>query len=237
MNTVSIPEVLKAIGASGGEEIEDAASIAQEPSEKEVKETEKQTGQPQMPQMPQQPGMEPDMGMGQMPLAAGLTPKIYCILYENMFGDPTFGKPRKPGRRTGKYWKPIERITGKNRAKINDKDILSKRKEYARKPENEDRNKVLRSLDRAFDYFYDKIEETSGRQSAERYAEDYHAIDNLNPKDYSLEKHEPEPIGPEEPLPETSPDEINGPDFVDFADVLSRDDDSYEDIEIEEETY
>ena len=77
-----------------------------------------------------------------------------------------------------------------------------------------------------------------GVSAAERFAEDYYAVDELNPKDYALEKRKAEPIGPEEEgIPGGIDDELNGPDFVDFSDILDRDEDSYDDIEITDEPF
>lgn len=261
-NDMNVSHALKGLGASGGEEIETPESIAKKPAEDEAKQAEKdaaaQMGQQQPMQDPQMgSGMDPMGGMGGMPLAAGKryrgSQTIFEMLYERTFGGDTFGRPekenrrntgtfgsKKPGRRTGKYWKPLERITGKNRSKLEERDVLDLRRKYSKKPENEDRNKVLRSLDKAFNYFYGNIDRESGSAAAEKFAEDYYAIDNLNPKDYSLEKGRAEPIGPEEPLPGPdmpSDDMMNGPNFSEFAELLNTDDDSYDEIEIEEETY
>lgn len=229
-------EFLRSIGADGGEAIEDAASVAQQPAEEEIEEKEDEQQLPPSMQTPGAGGM--DMPQPQQMMAAHLYPKFFSMLYEGMFGDSdTFLKAKKPGRRTGKYWRPLESATGKNRAKINKQDVLSKRKEYSRKPPSSSRDKVLRSLDKAFNYFFNKLEEVVGSSAAEKYAEEYYAIDDLNPKDYALEK-KIDPIGPEEEAEiEYADDGMNAPSFAEFADVLADDGESYDDIEIEEDTY
>lgn len=238
-SAMHVAELLRAFNAKGGEEIEDAQDLSQDSAEEDAKDMEAQTGQP-APQPNQ-------MQQGQMPMAAAKRPSIFSMIYESAFGQTkTFNQAKKPGRRTGKYWKPIEAVTGKNRSKIQKEDVLSVRKDYARKPANEKRNKVLRSLDKAFDYFFNRLEDDLGRQAAERYADDYYGIDDLNPKDYALVRPAPEPIAPEEEATLVPPeqvgmnsDEMNGPDFSEFIDGLSdsEEEDSYDDIEIEEETY
>lgn len=264
----NVANVLKGIGASGGEEIESPESIAKKPAEEEAKQAEKDAAAQQGPQQPPQMGAgappEQEMG-GPMPLAAGRRPTVFELLYESAFGGKTFlgknkkrtaklpGESRKPSHRTGKYWKHLEKVIGKNRSKFTEKDVLDIRKRYSRKPTSEDRNKTLRALDRAFDYFYEVLGREKGASAAEKYAEDYYAVDNLTPKDYSLEKSRPEPIGPDEPTPtpEISVDpELNGPEFSEYADIVSSkpddfdesdesedDDVSYDDIDIEEPTY
>lgn len=242
------PELLRSMGATGGEEVEDASSVATQPEEDKVKEDEREKGPPMGMQpvgaLPPTAGVAPLPGQEQDQLNAGLGyGKVFTLIYESTFGpNASFSKPKKPGRRTGKYWEPVEAITGKNRAKIKEDDILSKRREYARKPANEKRDKVLRSLDRAFNYFFRRLDETLGKRAAEKYAEDYYAVDDLDPKDYSLKGGTPEQIGVGEtntPVSEfeLSKDELNGPSFKDFADILKKKESSYDDIEITDEPF
>ena len=70
-----------------------------------------------------------------------------------------------------------------------------------------------------------------------RYIKSYYAIDDLDPKDYSLDKKRAERIEPEEAGSVGLDNELNGPDFVDFSDILSHDEESYDDIEIEDEPF
>lgn len=267
----NVSNILKGLGASGGEEIESPESIAKKPAEEEAQQAEKEAAAKQATQQGPQMGTgePPEQGMGgPMPLAAGRRPTVFELLYESTFGSKTFlggnkkrsykapGEARKPSHRTGKYWKHLEKVLGKNRAKFIEKDVLDIRKKYSRKPTSEDRNKTLRALDRAFDYFYEVLGREKGSSAAEKYAEDYYSLDNLTPKDYSLDKGRPEPIGPDEPRPEPEisvDSELNGPEFSEYADIVTAKDDnddefndseeaddddvSYDDIDIEEPTY
>lgn len=243
-SAANVSELLRSFNAMGGEEVDDAEGLSDESVEDDLKDKNEKSGKPPQQAQPPQTGMGGMGGAAPMQLAAWKVPEVYCMLYEGVFGSDTFLKPKKPGRRTGKYWKVIERVTGKNRAKMLPQDILRKRREASKKSQNDDRDKVLRALDKAFDYFYKREQEERGRGAAEKFAEDYYAIDNLNPKDYALNKGKPEPIGPEEPVEQDfgtmqSPqmgDELNGPDFSEmFQD--DEDEDSYDDMEVEEEPF
>ena len=246
----NVKELLRSMGAEGGESVEDAASVAEKPAEEAVEEKQEDESLPpgmQGDPNQQMPAMEDPNAMAGGMMNASLYPKVYTLLYEGMFGSTksfetgrkvsSVGRANKPGRRTGKYWKPLEQITGKNRAKIDKEDVLQKRRDYVKKPPSIDRDKVLRSLDKAFDYFYGKIEELKGATSAEKFAEDYHAVDNMNPGDYALKRKLSPISADEEPEVEFAEDEMNSPSMEDFADILSTDEDSYDDIEVDEETY
>ena len=238
-----VSEYLRSLGATGGEQIEDAASVAQQ-SAKDSAEKEKKDMQPTMgapapgaaSPMPPMPEQQPQNE--QIPEGYSLS-KIYNLFYESSFFKPNKVKKNtssRPGRRTGKYWENIERILGKNRQKVLSKDVLVIRSNYNKKPSSEERDDVLKSLDRAFNYFHRKIKEESGTQAAKKYAYDYYALDNLYQKDYSGERNLEKNI-PEEPEPPQDGN-LNGPDFSEYLKDLSRDDEySYDDIEVDERTF
>lgn len=237
-----VGEYLRSLGASGGEQIEDAASVAQQSAEDTAKD-QAQAMQPQMdPSMQMQdPMMGAQMGM-QPPLNAGRSfGRYFNLLYESTFFKPNKVKKKgsaRPGRRTGEYWKHLERVLGKNRQKIIENDVLVIRNKYNKKPKSEDRDEVLKSLDRAFNYFHKRIKEERGIGAAKKYANDYYSLDTLTPKSYSDDP-------PLEPADNFEPDKmgqmtgpLNGPDFSEFLKYLDNDEsNSYDEIEVEEKTF
>lgn len=235
-----VGEYLRSLGASGGEKIEDAASIAQQSAKDSVEDQEKNL-QPQPMQTPVQDPMMQGMGINQQPLMAGkYLNSYYNMLYESTFFQPNKIKKKtgRPGRRTGKYWEKLEKILGKNRQKILDKDVLIIRSKYNKKPKSEQRDEILKALDRAFGYFHKRIKEDKGVAAAEKFANDYYGLDNLTPKDYS-EDINLKNMQDLENMPssqETAP--LNGPDFSEFLKMLDNDDvNSYDEIEVEEDTH
>lgn len=177
---VNIDEVLKSLGMKGGIEREDAQSMVDDSAEDDTKAQEKEQApevQAQDPSQPEQPGM---------PQLEGVIQKgVYFFLFEaDMFQPGPEKTVKKAAKRYGEYWKPLEQFTGKNRNAIKPEDILEVRKKYSLKPASNDRDAMLRSLDKAANYFYGRLEKVKGPQFAEDFHEDYIAIDNLKPEDY-----------------------------------------------------
>ncbi len=99
--------------------------------------------------------------------------------------NPVKQRKAKIRKRPGKYWKKLEDVVGKNRYKLTAEDILSNRKDYARKPFSSERNAVLLSLDKAANFFFDFVKRREGESKAEEFWKKYLAIDNLTADDYS----------------------------------------------------
>lgn len=188
---VNIDEVLKSLGMKGGLEHEDASSMIEDEAEEEVEDDKKEQA-PEMAQ-PGQPG-DPQQ---QMPQMEGIIRKgVYYFLFEQDMFQPGPKKTKHRGtKRYGEYWKPLERVKGKNRNALTPEDILEIRKEYSRKPASNDRDLVLKSLDKAVNYFHKKLTKVKGEDEAERFYQKYISIDNLRPSDYGSDEEMDTPAG------------------------------------------
>jgi hypothetical protein len=178
---VSIEELLKSIGMKGGIEEEDAQSMVDDEAEDQVKEDEKE----QAPEVQANPEMQAPQ------LEAVFQNGVFNFLFESDLFQPGPDKPKKKAaKRHGKYWEPLERIKGKNRNELKPEEIIELRKKFSIKPFSEDRNKVLRSLDKAANYFHKRIGEIKSEMEAEKFHQDYISIDNLRPSDYGGDDEE-----------------------------------------------
>ena len=79
---------------------------------------------------------------------------------------------------------------GKNREKIDSKDVLHLRKKLGLQPRSLQRNKSLRNLDRAYRYFLGKIRREKGEHSRDLFKKEYDAQSSLKPSDYIEGRHE-----------------------------------------------
>lgn len=184
--TVDIVEVLKSInGMKGGLEIEDAKSLADDSAEEAAEsQTNMQTMASPTPP-PNQQQMPPQMPEQQLPMESVMFNSIVTFLFEeDLFQPGPRQKPKKKSKRYGEYWKPLESISGKNRNKLKPKDIVDIRKRYSLKPPSKDRDLVLRSLDKAANYFYSLLSRIKGDRFAEEFNTQYVSQDNLRPEDY-----------------------------------------------------
>lgn len=150
----------------GGDEVETAASIAQDEEEEEQEEV------PQQP--PQDPSqqMQPQM---QQPMESVDFLSAYDFLAESTY-------------RTAEYWNVLSRASGKGKQAIDDKTILSLRRTFTKKPKGKRRDEVLRSLDSGMKYFARKLRNSMGDGAASQFKERYRSIGDLVPSDYSERK-------------------------------------------------
>lgn len=239
-----VGEYLRALGAAGGEQIEDAASLANQTAEDNVEEQQ----QDMMQQQQMQPAQTPQLDQQQLAASYNFG-KLFNMLYEKSLFKPKKVKKKAslPGRRTGKYWMRLEKALGKNRQKILDKDVLVVRSRYNKKPESNERNEVLKATDKAFSYFHRRLKEDAGPGKAERFAKEFYALDNLQPSDYSGEPNLENMRQPEENS-SNGATAINGQSFMDLSDMFKgretddqdeadEDEETYDDIEVEEDTF
>lgn len=185
---VNVEELLKSLGLKGGLEREDAASMVDDATKEQQKKDENlQAPNAQQPQLAngmgdqQQPGLPPQ---DQLPEAINLS--VVSFLFE----DFSFAKKkseRRKAKRYGKYWTPIEQFCGKNKNAIKPNDILDIRKKFSLKPESQERNVMLDSLDKAASYFYSRLESEKGLAAAQDFDEKYVSIDSLRPDDYEID--------------------------------------------------
>lgn len=183
---VNVEELLKSLGLKGGIEREDASSMVDDATKEQQKKEENlqapEVQQPPLANGMQQPGL-PDQNQ-QLPEALNLS--VVSFLFE----DFTFGKKksnRRKVKRYGKYWTPIEQFCGKNKNAIKPEDILDIRKKFSLKPDSQERNIMLDSLDKAASYFYSRLESEKGLAAAQDFDEKYVSIDSLRPDDYEID--------------------------------------------------
>lgn len=199
--SVQPEELFRSFGFQGGEDAEDLSSVAQQAAKNDLeKEQENVPAQP-----PNGPTGQPGGGNGPVPSVAPpneqelTNESLLLSLYE--FWSPHKGRPkafkRHPkkgriytGKRSGKYWKVLERTLGKNREKITAKDVLHLRHKFGMQPYSESRNSSLRDLDRAYHYFLSKIKREKGEHSKEMYKREFDSQSDLKPSDYVPGKHE-----------------------------------------------
>jgi len=194
-------ELFRSFGFQGGMDQEDASSVASQGAKNEVEEEEKTN-----PQQPQSPGIGQSGGSNAPPGGPQPNPleqqneSLLFDLFES-FWSPHKGRSkqfkRKPkkgriytGKRSGKYWKILERTLGRPKEKITEKDILFLRKKFGNQPFSQDRNSNLRDLDRAYHYFLSKIKREKGENSKLNFKRDYESQADLKPSDYIPGKHE-----------------------------------------------
>lgn len=167
-NPVGVEEFLKQ-KLHGGDEVEDPATMAAPEEEQQPPPAPQQ--QPPAPEMPpEDQSMVPQEEEG-LPMESISFSSLYQIL-----GESTY--------RTAKYWEVLARAAGKGKQALDEKNVLSLRREYSRKPKSKNRNEVLRSLDDAMQYFFKKLKKYQGPAAAEDYKKKYRAIGDLVPSDY-----------------------------------------------------
>ncbi len=213
-SNVNVDELLKSLNLKGGIEQEDAASMVDDAAKEDAAENQKEQA-PEVQVPPEQPE-EPN----QMP-EGFVFRSAYKFLFEDFEMGPTADKKRRQGKRHGKYWKNLEQYSGKNRMKIQPEDVLEIRKQFARKPPSSERNLILRSLDKAADYFFKKITRLEGEGKGKDYNERYQSIDSLQTVDYEDENKDLDIENDDATLPELP--ELN------FDDI------DYNNIEIEKQ--
>lgn len=171
---VNIDELLKSLGMKGGLEQEDAQSMVDDFSKEDVEEQSKE--------------QKADVDTAGMPqLESVIADGVYKFLFEDLFEPSKITQKRKATKRFGKYWKPIESFTGKNKNEVRPEDILFIRRKFSLKPASKERDLMLNALDKASNYFYGKLEKTKGIHQAEDFREEYLSIDGLKPEDYKIE--------------------------------------------------
>jgi hypothetical protein len=154
----------------GGDEVEDPATMGEEEEEPEPQPNPQD---PQAQQQPPQPGMDQQMPpMEEEPQMESFFIKAFEILSESTY-------------RTAKYWEILARAAGRGKQSIDEKTVLSLRKQYVKKPKSKGRNETLRSLDKASSYFYRKMKSLQGENAAMDFKNKYKQIGELVPSDYS----------------------------------------------------
>jgi len=236
---VSPEELIRSMGFQGGYDVDDASSLAKSNSEEEIQKEKAQQLPNQVansPANPQMPGQLPPE-MNQMPQEATKF-DVYNLLYEKFtFKKRSNSSKKKTSRKIGDYWKSLERSSGKNRNNINEKDVLSMRREYARKPNSKQRNETLRSLDKAARYFVNRLKLDKGERIATEWIKKYVAADNINPREYSENgSNEIAPIPNSDMMSNNVTPDLNSM----FKDLQKDDEDEnpgvdYEDIDVEDE--
>lgn len=205
----------------GGDEVEDPATMGQEEETEPVQQQpEPEPGQQPNPQ-PQSTGpeMQPQEEEPQME-------SLFLKAFE-LFTESTY--------RTAKYWDTLARASGKGKQSIDEKVVLSLRRQFTKKPKSKNRNETLRALDKAMSYFYRKLKNSQGENFASDFKKKYREIGDLVPSDYSDEtKHEkpsPEDSSPFEASGETNKETLKK--MLSFEDFFDEDGDG----EDEEDAY
>lgn len=244
-NATPPEDLFRSFGFQGGTDVEDASSVASAASEADEEEEKKDAPPPNAnPLMapPGQPGAEPQLE----------SLKLLLPLYEE-FWKPFKKKARSgavaPAKRTGKYWRFLEKNLGKKRAKIKEEDVLRLRKKFGNQPYSYMRNKSLMALDKAYRYFLIRIGREKGDSSKAKFKQDYLSQANLEASDYKPNVHKdidnPAFGDQDQSLNPVATDQMsiqgnfNIPDEADFddEDVEEDEDDpgtGYDDIEIED---
>jgi hypothetical protein len=215
---VDVPEVLKSIEhVKGGLEIEDAQSMVSDAAEESVEQQEQGMGGGSAPDMATQQPQVPPPEMQQEAVKFNLV----SFLFENdLFSPGPSQKPHKKSKRYGEYWKSLETISGKNRNNLKPQDVLEIRKKYSMKPASNDRDMVLRALDKSANYFYSLLMRVKGEQFAEDFDSQYVALDNLRPEDYDDDNEENEemaPVSDDASIELPSPPDFSGVDYEDIS--------------------
>lgn len=135
--------------------------------------------------------------------------------------------------RSGAYWDDLlGPIGATSKHSITEKDVLSARRAYTRKPKSRGRNKVLRALDKAKSYFFRKLKTERGIRYALEFKNRYNMIGGLVPTDYAEEPQEEQEMLPDDEM------ENQGVIDVDPSDIYSSEDqedvDPYEGFDIME---
>lgn len=256
-NTSFSPEDLfRSFGFQGGTDVEDASSVASQASKTE---TEKE--QAAAPQPNQNSPMAPPGAPDEQPLQDPLQQESVKLLFPFLFED--FWKPLKkkkktgmvaPARRTGKYWKILERSLGKKRAKIKAEDVLRLRRKFGNQPYSVVRNNSLLAIDKAYRYFLIRIGREQGDGQKQKFKQDYISQAAIEASDYKPGVHKDldnDTFGDTENQQQglsiedafNIPEDAESQEFEDEADFddedIEDDDDeagiSYDDIDIEDE--
>jgi hypothetical protein len=217
---VDVPEVLKSIEhVKGGLEIEDAQSMVSDAAEDSVEQQEQGMAGGAAPDMASQQPQGPEQNPQEMQQEA-IKFGLVSFLFENdLFSPGPAQKQHKKSKRYGEYWKALESISGKNRNNLKPQDILDIRKKYSMKPASNDRDMVLRSLDKSANYFYSLLMRVRGEQFAEDFDSQYVALDNLRPEDYddAEENEEMAPVSDDASIDLPSPPDFSGVDYEDIS--------------------
>lgn len=220
--TVDIPEVLKSIdGVKGGLEIEDAKSLSEDEAEENVEDqTGMNSGASPTPPV-QNPAITPNQPPLQQngPLPENFYLNVVDFLFEvdGLFQPGPTQKTHKKSKRYGEYWKPLESISGKNRNKLKPQDVIEIRKRYSLKPPSTDRDLVLRSLDKAANYFYSLLLRVKGEKFAEEFDSQYVSQDNLRPEDYDDENQEIASVSDDASIGSTASPDFSGVDYDEIS--------------------
>lgn len=92
--------------------------------------------------------------------------------------------------RSAEYWNDLERVVGKNKRIISEKDILNVRAIYTEKPKSQHRDRILRALDRAYRYFLRRIRKDLGTDAMEIFRQKYKSIGDLDATEYAISEKE-----------------------------------------------
>lgn len=138
--------------------------------------------------------------------------------------------------RTGKYWQDLVKPAGTpNKQTISPEDVLRVRRIYTRKPKSKTRDSVLRSLDKAYKYFFRLLDKKENKTESKRFKEKYRSIGHLVANDYSKDPA----LTPEEETPFIDPSIEQEPQAIDIASLINNassvyDDIDYDDVDIEQ---
>lgn len=202
----------------GGDEVEDPATMGEEEEEQEA--------QPQPPQNQQnEPPQQPMQQTQEEPALESYFLKAFEILSESTY-------------RTAKYWDALARASGRGKQSIDEKTVLSLRRQFVKKPKSKGRNETLRALDKAMSYFYRRLKNRQGENFAMDFKNKYKQIGDLVPSDYSDEKqHEELPSDEQSPFEpsENMSNEDNLKKILSFEDFFN--DETEEDEEDAYEKY
>lgn len=207
-SNVNIDELLKSLGMKGGLEREDMQSSVEDEAEDSVKEQEKEqkaTAQPPASGMPQLESLS-----------------IKSLLINEDFSTPQEKKQRSK-KRYGEYWKALELFSGKNRNAITKEDILEIRKKFSIKPVSKERNQMLRSLDKAENYFFLKLKKIAGEDAAIDFHQEYISIDNIDPEEYEDSDEENKQIDSPEAGVKLPSIDLSAFDDIDYSNIRIED--------------
>jgi hypothetical protein len=181
--TSSAEELIRSLGFQGGADVGDAGTIAQQAAQNDLEQEQANTSLQPQQQIANQtinnnaPNEQPQIQQESL--------NIIQNLFE-AFWRPHKKKGKvKAAKRTAEYWERLEKTSGKDRAKINEKDVLSMRSETSKKPFSRERNRTLIALDKAYKYFLTRIEREKGQWAKEKFKNDYYAKGNISPEEYS----------------------------------------------------
>ena len=153
------------------------------------------------------------------------------VATENSDITNAYGSLFESTYRTGKYWQDLVKPAGTpNKQAISPEDVIRVRKIYTRKPKSKTRDSILRSLDKAYKYFFRVLDQKENKSEAKRFKQKYKSIGHLVANDYSKD---PE-LKPEEETPFVDPQLQQEPAPIDIASLINNASSVYDDIDYDE---